>query len=63
MIRSRRTVIPEDDCKCCGRCEFLQFNGYYFFCRIDELIAPDKDIITICICDKFKEVKKTDGKL
>lgn len=58
MINSRRTVEKEDNTRCCARCEFLRFKNGSFICGIDGAHMPDNDIITICICDKFKEVKR-----
>ena len=60
MIKSRR--FTNDSKVSCARCSYLIVDNGKFKCKIDGAAPEYPDLISCCICDKFREVKK-DGKL
>lgn len=63
MVKSRRGVTKEDGRSCCANCRFLQYDSQGFIhCGIDGEIPASASVITILICDHWKEARKH-GKL
>ena len=64
MIKSRR-FIAKGEKNCCANCSRLTVDGagaVMYKCKIDGAVPEYPDLISICVCDKFKEVSKH-GKL
>ena len=65
MINSRRTREAEEK-GCCAKCKHLRptsnRNSQATQCGIDGAIYADPGLLTMFICNKYKEVKQ-DGRL
>ena len=62
MIKSRRPV--EDPARSCARCKHLKQlminhkeNYSIIICGIDAKEVPDRELLTMTTCDKYKGVK------